>query len=93
MLDLGFSRAQLLQLGEFVVGRLRVEIGVDHPFIGPGLIRFIGDDDGRRRAREEKVGFGDRLALCARTGDGDAVAYFACSFASRSSNALRPRSA
>ena len=93
MLDLGFSRAQLLQLGELVVSRLGVEIGVDHPFIGLGLVGFIGDDDGRRRAREEKVGFGDRLALCARAGDGDPVAYFACSFASRSSNAARPRSA
>lgn len=63
MLDLGLSRAQLLQLGELVVGRLGVEIGVDYPFIGPGLIRFIGDYDGRRWAREEKIGFGNRLAL------------------------------
>ena len=93
MLDLGFSRAQLLQLGELLISRLGVEIGVDHPFIWLGLVGFIGDDNGRRRAREEKVGFGDRLALCARAGDGDAVAYFACSFASRPSNAARPRSA
>ena len=47
MLDLGFTGAERPQLRKLFVGRLVIEISVDHPGIRLRLVRLIGDDDRR----------------------------------------------
>ena len=93
MLDLRLASAKLPELGQLAVVGLAVEIGVDEPLVGLRLVRFVGDDDGRRGAvREQVLDLRDGLALRARARDGDAIAYSACSLANRSSSAFSPRS-
>ena len=93
MFDLRIAGAKPLELREVTVGGLAVKVCVDQPVVGPGLVRLVGDDDRRRGAvGEEVLDISDGLALRARARDGDAIAYSACSLASRSLSAFSPRS-
>jgi hypothetical protein len=93
MLDLRIAGAQPLEFRQFMIAGLAIEVSVDQPVVGPGLVGFVGDDDRRRWAVGEKVlDMGDGFALRARARDGDAIAYSACSLASRSLSAFSPRS-
>ena len=94
MLDLGLADSEATKFGQLVIVRLVVEIGVKNPLVGLRFVRLVGNDDRRGIAGKEQVfRIGDRLALGTGAGEGDSVAYFDCSFASRSSRAARPRCA
>ena len=93
MFDLRIAGAKPLELREITIAGLAVEVSVDQPVVRPGLVGFVGDDDRRRGAvGEEVLDMGDGFALRARARNGDAIAYSACSLASRSLSAFSPRS-
>jgi hypothetical protein len=47
MLDLWIAGAQPLELRQFMIAWLAVEIGMNKPIVRLGFVRFVGDDDRR----------------------------------------------
>ena len=88
LFDVPLAGAKRAQRGQ-VLRRWRViEIGVDQPVVGPGLVGLVRDQHRRAVAEaREIVHRADRLALRPGAADGGAEAhFFAFSFASRSSS-------
>ena len=89
----GWPLPRLASSVQFVRRRLVLEISVDQPLVGLGLVGLVGDQHRRRSPKPGKlVHRADRFALRAGAGDGDSPARLGCaaSFASRSSSAAWP---
>jgi len=75
LFDLRIAAAERSQDRKLVRGRLVLEISMDQPVVGPGLIGLVGDQHRWIDALGEGVGAGDRFRLRAAAGNRNAPAH------------------